>query len=297
VNSYVLLVDLHHALGDVEAALGYLHELKRISLTPGLSLPNIPLAAQTAERSLLLSRSRPDLTDLFAEAVRWAETSGLRPDDQFRYEQEYEYRTLARVLIAQGRAEEAIPLLERLIASAEGGGRRGQLIAYSSLQAIAHQAGNKMDAALTYLSRALALGEVEGYVRTFVDEGEPMAALLRQALARGIAVDYVGMLLAALEDGMKDEKLALSPVLSAAERLPKGRKTKPPPSSSLVEPLSDREVQILRCMAGRLSNREIADELHLSVNTVKWYARNIYSKLGVGKRREAVDRARELGVL
>jgi len=291
VQGYALLVDVHQALGDVEAALGYWRKLKRISLTPGFSLPNISLAAQIAERSLLLSRSRPDLNDLFAQAVRWAENSGLSPDDEFRYEQEYEYLTLARVLIAQEKAGEAIPLLDRLVASAEGAGRNGELISYLSLQAIAHYtrgqtaSEHRTDTALTTLSRALALGEPEGYIRTFVDLGPPMQDLLQAAARQDMALGYVSRLLAAFP--------TVEPGFPPSPAAPPKRRG----VEDLVEPLSEREMAILRYMASRLSNREIADELHLSVNTVKWYARNIYSKLGVGKRREAVRRARELGIL
>jgi len=303
VRSYVHLVDLHQAMGDVEAALGYLRKLKRISLRPEFSLPDTPMAAQIAERSLLLSRLRPDQGDLFAEAVRWAETSGLGPNDEFRYEQEYEYLTLARVLIAQGKAEEAIPLLDRLIASAESAGRKGQLIAYLSLQAIAHQSRgqrtseHKTAAALTCLSRALALGEPEGYVRTYVDMGPPMRNLLHLAAGRGaaarqgmaakhgLASHYVARLLAAFPDLERDS------IPSSAVR-PRG-----PAVEDLVEPLTDREVQILRLLAGGLTNRQIAEELYLSINTIKWYTTQIYGKLEVSRRAEAVDRAHELSML
>ena len=303
VRSYVHLVDLYQAMGDVEAALGYLRKLKRISLRPGFSLPHTPVAAQIAERSLLLSRLRPDRGDLFAEAVRWAETSGLGPNDKFRYEREYEYLTLARVLIAHDKAEEAIPLLDRLIASAESAGRKGQLIAYLSLQAVAHQSRgqrtseHKTGAALTCLSRALALGEPEGYVRTFVDLGPPMADLLRLAVSRGaaarqgmaarhgLASHYVSRILAAFLDYEPD------PIPSSAVR-PRG-----PAEERLVEPLNEREMQVLRLLAAGLTNRQIAEELYLSINTIKWYTTQIYGKLEVSRRAEAVDRAHELSIL
>jgi LuxR family maltose regulon positive regulatory protein len=281
ISGYLLLVDLYQALGDVETALGYLRKLEHISVAPGFSLPGIPLGAQIAERSLRLSQLRPELNDLFAKAVRWAETSGLRVDDEFRYQREYEYLTLARVLIAQDKVQEAIPLLDRLIVSAETAGRMGELITNLSLQAVAHQTQGSTDVALSYLSRALTIGEPEGYVRTFVDLGPPMRDLLRAVIRQGLAADYVSTLLAAFG-------LPVSGMGVTRENL------KP---DSLIEPLNDRELQILHRMAVRLSNQEIADELHLTVNTVKWYARNIYGKLGVGKRTEAVSRARELGIL
>jgi LuxR family maltose regulon positive regulatory protein len=182
-------------------------------------------------------------------------------------------------------------------ASAPGEERKGQLIAYLALQAVAHHACGQVDAAQDALSRALALGEREGYVRTFVDLGAPMADLLRQALGRGIAVDYVGRLLAAMPGQTKD-------VAQSVRR----RTTHDMDSSSVlrplsphvpvgIEPLNDREMQVLRLLAAGLSDRQIAEELYLSINTVKWYDRQLYGKLGVGRRGQAVARAQELGLL
>jgi LuxR family maltose regulon positive regulatory protein len=277
VGSYLLLVDLHQALGDIEKALGYLQKVKRIRLPTGFSMPTFSLDAQIVARNLLLSQSRSQLTDLFAEAMEWAETSGLKPEDEFQYEQEYEYLTLARVLIAGNKAEQAVPLLDRLITSAEGAGRNGQLITYLSLQAVVHHALNDTGTALKILLRAMELGEPQGYIRTFVDLGPPMRDLLRIASQQRIAPGYVGKLLAAFPTK------AVQPAQQEIREL--------------IEPLSERELTILLYLAGEPSNQEIADELHLSVNTVKWYARNIYGKLGVGNRRAAVIRARELGIL
>jgi LuxR family maltose regulon positive regulatory protein len=287
VTSYARLTDLYHALGNVEAAREVLQKIVRIYLTPGFSVPDTPLAAMIAERHLLLSQSQSGPDDLFAKAVHWAETSGLSADDEVRYEQEYEYLTLARVRIAQGRAKEVIPLLDRLIDSAEGAGRNGQLIAYLSLQAVAHHSLDQIDPALTHLSRAVALGEPEGYVRTLVDLGPPMRDLL-QAAARRDSVPheaYVSRLLAAFS--AVEPEVTPSPVAAQVRR----------ESEGLVEPLNDREMQILRLIAAGLSDRNIAQELYLSINTIKWYNRQIYGKLGASRRGQAVARARELGIL
>jgi len=166
------------------------------------------------------------------------------------------------------------------------------VVAFSSgnhAQAVAYHACGQIDAAQDALSLALALGELQGYVRTFVDHGAPMADLLRQALGHGIAVDYVGRLLNAMPGETKGErpKTRTEGSSSAVRR----------PSSPLIEPLNDRELQILRLIAAGLSDRQIAEELYLSVNTVKWYNRQIYAKLGVGRRGQAVARAQELGLL
>jgi len=289
VSVYVELVRLHQALGSVDVGQRYLQKMVHISLTPGLVLLDTPLAAQIAEQRLLLSQFRPDLHDLFLKAVEWADTSGLRPDDAFRYEQEYDYLTLARVRIAQGRAEEVIPLLDRLIASAEGAVRNGQLIAYLALQAVAHHACGRTDTALAALSRALALGEPEGYVRTYLDLGSPMRDLLRAADRQSLFPHkgYASELLEAFGpgDARADTDAAIPPQPVTRQPL------------TLVDPLNGRELQILRLLAAELSDREIAEELYLSINTIKWYNRQIYGKLGVSRRDPAVARALELGIL
>jgi LuxR family maltose regulon positive regulatory protein len=277
---YAYLVDLYSALGSVDKALGYYNRLKRFYLSPGLALTGFPVGAFLAQRNLTLGQAQPDHQDLIVEAVTWAKNSDLKPTDDFGYQREYEYRILAHTLIAQQRAWEAVPLLDRLIISAEEGGRHGDLILYLSLQATAHQNTDNADLALTHLSRALTLAEPEGYVRTFVDLGQPMKDLLRIMVDKGMCLLYTSRLL----DAFPAQESSPAHLLS-------------PTPDQLVEPLNDREMQILRLMSARFSNREIADELYLSVNTVKWYARSIYDKLGVASRREAGSRARELGIL
>jgi len=122
----------------------------------------------------------------------------------------------------------------------------------------------------------VALAEPEGYVRVFVDEGEPMARLLHRAAVRVPASDYIQQLLQALGDPADAEPL---------------------PSTSLVEPLSERERQVLQLIADGATNQEIATELVLSLNTVKKHASNIFGKLGASNRAQAIARARELGLL
>jgi LuxR family maltose regulon positive regulatory protein len=277
VYSYGDLVNLHLALGNIETSLVLTRKLKQIALTSMEPLPYTSLDAVIAERNLMLSLSRPDLKDLFSEALAWAEASDLSEIDEIPYAREYEYYVLAKVLLYLGKIDGVMPLLERLISHASITGRNGELIKYLALQAVAYQAHNDTDTALSYLSRALKLGEPEGYVRTFVDLGSPMQDLLGIATRRGLAPNYVKKLLAAF------------PTVT----------TQPPAQEirELIEPLNERELTILRYMAGEPSNQEIADELHLSVNTVKWYARNIYGKLGVGNRRAAVINAREQGIM
>jgi LuxR family maltose regulon positive regulatory protein len=149
------------------------------------------------------------------------------------------------------------------------------------LQAVALREQGDTARALTALEKALTIGEPEGYVRVFVEHGEPMARLLRQAAARGIAPDYVRRLLVALE--------------AKAEDTPS-----PPPArdaSPLVEPLTGRETEVLHLLGEGYSNRQIAEELFITLNTVKKHTSNIYGKLGVRSRTQAVVRAQELGLL
>jgi LuxR family maltose regulon positive regulatory protein len=148
------------------------------------------------------------------------------------------------------------------------------------LQALALQALGEGDQALIALERALSLAEPEGYVRAFIAEGAPMAELLRQAAVKGIRSDYVRKLLAALENEAVD-----------------ARRTSHLAPSSLIEPLSERELEVLRLLTTHLSGTEIAQELVVSVNTIRSHKKNIYGKLNVHTRADAVRRAKELGVL
>jgi LuxR family maltose regulon positive regulatory protein len=295
VRGYALLVDLYRALGEIDAAREYLGKLAQTSLTPGFSLSFMPVAAVIAEKRLQLCRMDPSLADLLVDAARWAETVDLQPYDTFNNRREYEFLVLAQIRIAQGRAAEVLPLLERLVAGTAT--RTGQLIALLAVQAVAYHACGQVDAAQDALSRALALGEPEGYVRTFVDYGAPMADLLRQALGRGIAVDYVDRLLNAMPEQMKDERRTTNVMDSSIVAHTNVGRPSSPHARVGFEPLNDREMQVLRLLAAGLSNRQIAEELYLSINTVKWYNRQIYDKLGVGRRGQAVARAQELGLL
>jgi LuxR family maltose regulon positive regulatory protein len=187
-------------------------------------------------------------------------------------------------LIAQKRFEEAIPLLDRLITSASAVRRNGELIVYLSLQGLACYHSGKNDQALGHISRALALAEPEGYFRTFIDLGLGMYELLQLAATQDICPAYTSRLLSAFPSIACPEQ----PVPTSQSR---------PILMPQMEPLNQRELQIIRLMSARLSNREIAEELYLSVNTIKWYARTIYDKLGVASRREVAPRAKDLGIL
>jgi LuxR family maltose regulon positive regulatory protein len=231
-----------------------------------------------------------------AAASRWAQESELSAEAEFSPRNEFEHITLARVLIAQGRAEPdgttlhtPLGLLERLSQAAESAGRIGHLIELLILKALALEAQGDLNRALASLERALELAEPQGYVRTFVDKGEPMARLLREAAERGMAPTYVSNLLTAIET--QDQPDLPAPLGQAGGAPPT------PPTSPLIEPLTDRELEVLRLMAEGLTYNEIAGQILVSLNTVRTHVKNIYSKLLVHKRSQAIAKARELNLL
>jgi LuxR family transcriptional regulator, maltose regulon positive regulatory protein len=275
----VAMARIREAEGDLGGALELLYEAER--LYDGDYSPNVrPVPALRARMWVALGR--------WGEALGWARERGLSVDDELSYLREFEHITLARVLVARHTEErtersllEATRLLERLLQAAEEGARTGRVIEILVLQALAHQARGDIPAALAALHRALTLSEPEGYVRIFVDEGPPMASLLR-AVGRaapgeqkGIAPSYVQRLLAATnktEDSM-------------------------PVKQVLAEPLSERELQVLRLLGTDLDGPGIARELFVSLNTMRTHTKNVYAKLGVSNRRAAVRRAEELDLL
>jgi LuxR family transcriptional regulator, maltose regulon positive regulatory protein len=202
--------------------------------------------------------------------------------------------TLARVLIARYKSDRdtgsihgAIGLLERLLHAAQEGGRMGSMIEILALLALAHAAQGDLPLALVSLGRALRLAEPEGYVRLFVDEGEPMRLLIAdfrlriedQAREGHKPIEYVDKLLA-----------AFAPPVNQQSKIQN-------PKSEMVEPLSQRELKVLQLIAQGLSNREIGERLFLALSTVKGYNQKIFDKLQVQSRTEAIVRARELGLL
>jgi LuxR family maltose regulon positive regulatory protein len=278
----VAMARIREAQGDLDGALDLLHEAERLYVID--FSPNVrPVAA--LKTRVWVAQGR------LGEALGWAREQGLSVEDDLSYLHEFEHITLARVLLARYRSDravrsilEAMGLLERLLKAAEEGGRTGSAIEILVLQALAHHVQGDIPAALKPLQQALTLAEPEGYVRMFVDEGLPMAQLLLKAAVRGIMPDYTGKLLAAFEA----EQLR-----SAGESpLPI-----PPASQPLIEPLSQRELEVLRLFKTELSGPEIARELVIALSTVRTHTKSIYSKLNVNNRRAAVKRAEELGLI
>ena len=251
--------DLHGALDLLDEAQGFYFP------TP---VPNLrPTEALKTE--IWLKQGR------LAEASAWAGDQALSAAGDLSYLHEFDHLTLARVLIAQHKVDQALELLDRLLSAAEAGGRIGSMIEILIVQALAQQVRGDIAAALPPLERALALAEPQGYVRIFVDEGPLMAGLLQEATAQTAAAGYIRRLLAAFTGEPVEEEAA----------------------GALAEALSERELDVLRLLATELNGPEIAGNLMVSLSTVRTHTRNIYSKLEVNNRRSAVRRAEELGLL
>jgi LuxR family maltose regulon positive regulatory protein len=269
------------AQGDLDGALDLLDEAERHYVRD--FHPNVrPIEAMKTRVWVVQGR--------LGEALSWAREQGLSVEDDLSYLREYEHVTLARVLLARHTRDgtghsiqEAMGLLERLGTAAQAAERTGSLIEILLLQALARQTGGDSAAALAALEPALALAEPQGYVRIFVAEGATMATLLQGAAQHGIAPAYVRQLLAAL----------------STQRVSGGHPAAgiTPVSQALREPLSLRELDVLRLLRTELTGPEIGRELMVSLPTMRTHTSNIYSKLGVNNRRAAVRRAEELGLL
>jgi LuxR family maltose regulon positive regulatory protein len=266
---YVMLGWLKHLQGEEIEARDLMRQAVEIVREHDLRRTFFPVAAWQAR--LWLAQGE------LAAASQWANEIEPTITDDLNPALEFEYITLARIWMAQGRLDQAHELLARLFLAANSAKRMGRVIEICVLQALVCRLHGSKDAALEPLAYALSLGEPEGYVRTFVDEGLPIAALLREVRARGIAVEYVTNLLSAFDHETSAKSTA------PTEQGINGE----------FEPLSDRELEVLRLIADGASNRGIANQLVVSLGTVKKHLNNIFLKLDVHSRTQVVAVARK----
>ena len=272
-RSRIALAQMRRAEGDLDGALELLTEAERLYV--GNFFPDVrPIAALKARVWVAQGK--------LSDASGWAREHGISAAEELTYVREFEHITLAKVLLAQGIHDrdddtlaEAANLAARLLGAAKDGGRPGHAIEALVVQALAGHARGDVAGAMASLDRALALAEPEGYVRVFLDQGPRMLALLRLAAQQPDAPSYVRRLLAA---GVTVEAAATV-------------------AQPLIEPLSERELEVLRLLGTDLGGPEIARELVISLSTVRTHTQNIYAKLGVSSRRAAIRRAAELDLL
>jgi LuxR family maltose regulon positive regulatory protein len=257
------------AEGDPASAISLLDEAERL-YTPDFFPEVHPIPALRARAQLAAGRSD--------DAMEWVRRSGVGVDDELSYLREFEHVTLVRVLLADpgGTAQlaDAGQLLERLLNAAEQGARGGSVIELQVLSSLAMQRAGRTEDSLDALRRAVALAEPEGYVRVFADEGEAIARLLAALAKRVGATGYLS--------GLHSAAVGAGRSSSATQ--------------GLIDPLSNRELDVMRLLMSELTGPEISRRLFVSLNTLRTHTKNIYAKLGVTSRREAVRRAIELGL-
>lgn len=285
-DGLVYLSRLRQALGELEAAQTLVEQALNVNEHMQDLFDKIDMTFEQARLRLAQQNLAP--------AMRWARQ--YQSVSEGRHE--HADMMLARVLLAHGDVDQSQKILKSVGNAAESAGRMNRQIEALVLQALAYQAASDSPQALAALAQALSLAEPEGYVRTFVDEGPPMAALLTKLLSQPdhledkrslFSANYVNQLLAAFPDfePLTHKSKIQNPrlVLSEAE------------GAKIIEPLNEREMEVLHLLAAGLKTPEIAAELVLAPSTIKWYLRNIYSKLGVHRRSEALAQAKTLDLL
>jgi LuxR family transcriptional regulator, maltose regulon positive regulatory protein len=270
---------IRQANGEPAEAVRAIEEAERVAPEPGVTGLLNPVPSLRAR--LLLAQGDA------AAAARWAWRRGLGPEDEPSYPREPEYLVLVRVLLAQDLPDRALRLLDRLGDAAAAQRRPGSLIEIQALQALALAAAGDEAAAVAMLAEALTAAHLQGYVRVFADEGPPMATLVGRLVAQraeppaagGVPLDYLARLLRAFDAGHARQGGAATV------------------AAGMVESLTEREVEVLGLLAAGRSNQRIADELVVTLDTVKKHVSHLLDKLGAANRTEAVARARELGLI
>jgi LuxR family maltose regulon positive regulatory protein len=262
---YTARAALLQAHGDLDGAIAMLDQAEPLFL-PGYFPDVRPIPAMRARIRTLQGR--------LDDARAWARDRGVAATDPPTYLAEYDQLTLARLLVTDGAAREALHLLDRVLDAARSSRRDGSLVEAGLLRALAHRADGDLKAAAADLAAALTLGVPAGYCRLFLDEGPPMVELL------GLVA----------RTGERD-------VRTHAGQLLDGARTAPTPAPPSEDVLSERELEVLRLLATELTGPEIARQLFISVNTLRTHTKHVFTKLDVSTRRAAVRRATDLGLL
>jgi LuxR family maltose regulon positive regulatory protein len=274
---------IRQATDDAASALEAIDEAERVAPSSAVGGLVNPAPAQRAR--LLLAQGN------IAAATHWIQQRGLSPDDEPGYPQELEYLVLARILVAQERPREGLALLDRLLALAAAQDRTGSVIEIQAVRALAQAASGDEPAAVTTLADALTLASPQGNVRVFADEGSPMRDLVRrivvahragQPSVRGIPFTYLARLVQAIDANPAMGGSTPNTAIGAVD---------------LVDPLTGRELEVLAMLAVGTPNQAIAEQLFVTLFTVKKHVSHILGKLGAANRTEAVARARELGLI
>ena len=280
VIGYVALSRLHLAEGDLSMAHETFFKANQLVRQTAIDPWTVSMADNFRLRLWLAKGD-------FSAARRWVTQSGLNVADELNFHRDLEHLILSRALVANGirnqdrsQLREGLHLLERIQLISEQAGWVGKAITCLNLRALAFHALDDPEQAQQVLARALNLAKPGGYMRIFIDEGQPMAQLLYRALADGIETVYVSKLLDAFDGStleIMDEKASTN--------------------QALIEPLTKREIEVLRLIDHGMTNREIGLELSISLGTVKRHTANINGKLEVHNRTQAAARARTLGIL
>ena len=276
LSNYVRMARVQYALGDIEAGDQFLQSAERMlqkqQLTPATHsiLTNQQVKNWIARAKL-------------AQVLDWVENHAPDIETQILYTNQRAYQSLARAMLALGELDSAGELLNRLYDWAKGKALKGRLIQVLVLQARLEQARGNTPQACAILEQALALGESQGYRRTFLDEGRPLGELLNVIASHGLAQDYARQLLSMLIAETGESESSEQGVRLVGD--------------VLIETPSQREIEVLRLIAEGLTNQQIAERLVISLGTVKAHSSNIYRKLGVRNRTQALARARELNLI
>jgi len=276
-EGWSIFAKILYETGDLEGASTAIMEAKRI-------FPELPPGHRILGQEALINQAMGD----GRSAEAWLAACGMLPEDNPDFARQFDYYYFAAVLEGQEMLDEAGQLFGRLRLDFERSGGFTLVLNILAHQAIIANARGDEELALSLLQRALQLAVPEGFMRAFLDKGTKMEQLLRKAAAAGLSPDYARRLLEGFPG--PGEKVKVEPI--PPERIKEEQDT-----PLLIEPLSDRELEVLRLLNTSLDSNEIAAELYISVNTVRTHIKNIYSKLDVNRRLQAVERAHELKLI